>query len=64
MQVKYKHFALYRLLFSLKFLSSYDSIVSSHIIAESSKVLTKYFPFSQLHIAGFQHNLFQIHDVF
>ena len=56
MQVKYRNFAFSRLLFfSLKFVSfSYDSIVSSHIIAELSIILAKYFPFSQLHVAGFQ----------
>ena len=41
--------------FSLKFVSSsYDSIISSHIIAESSIILAKYFPFSQLHVAVYQ----------
>ena len=30
------------------------SIISSHIIAESSIVLAKYFPFSQLQVEGFQ----------
>ena len=49
--------------FSLKFVSSndlaaasslYDSIISSHVIAESSIILAKYFSFSQLHVAGFQ----------
>ena len=33
---------------------SYDFITSSHIIAESFIILAKYFPFSQLHIEGFQ----------
>ena len=32
----------------------FDSITSSHIIAESSLIHAKYFPFSQLHVAGFQ----------
>ena len=46
--------------FSLKFIqtvfvsSSYDSIISSHAIAESSIILAKYFSFLQLHVAGFQ----------
>ena len=40
---------------SLTFVSpSYDIITSSQIIAESSIILAKYFPFSQLHVAGFQ----------
>ena len=34
--------------------SLYDSITSSHIIAESSIILAKYFPLSQLHVVGFQ----------
>ena len=34
--------------------SSYDFITSSQIIAESSIILAKYFPFLQLHVAGFQ----------
>ena len=34
--------------------SSYDFITSSQIIAESSIILAKYFPFSQLHVTGFQ----------
>ena len=46
--------------FSLKFVgivfvsSSYDSITSSYVIAELSIIRAKYFPFSQLHVAGFQ----------
>ena len=61
MQVNYRNFMLYRLLFSLKFVGaafvsqSYElasaSIISSHVIAE---VLPKYIPFLQLHVAGFQ----------
>ena len=60
MSAKYKNFAFYRLLFSLKFVgfvfasSSYDSIISSRVIAESSIIFAKYFPFSQLHIEGFK----------
>ena len=30
------------------------SLISSHIIAESLKILVKCLPFSQLHVAGFQ----------
>ena len=41
--------------FLLKFVSlSYESTTSSHIIAESFIILAKYFPFSQIHVAGFQ----------
>ena len=46
--------------FSLKFVgivfisSSYNFITSSYLITESSIILAKYFPFSQLHVAGFQ----------
>ena len=46
--------------FSLKFVkiffifSSYDFITSSQMIAESSMILAKYFPFSQIHLLGFQ----------
>ena len=55
MQVKYRNFAFYRLLFLLKFVPSlHDSIISSHIIAELSIILAKYFAFSKLHVAGFQ----------
>ena len=45
-------------LFSLKFVGmvsfSSASIISSRVIIESSMVLVKYLPFSQLHVAGFQ----------
>ena len=65
MQAKYRNFAFYRLLFvSLKFVgavfcfSSYDlasaSIISSHVITESSKILAKYFSFSEIHVLRFQ----------
>ena len=30
--------------------SSYDSVTSSHGITESSIILDKYFPFSQIHV--------------
>ena len=74
MQVKYKNFLFYRLLF-IKFVgivfvspydlfswfhlastsasSSFDSITSSQIIVESSIILAKYIPLSQLHVARF-----------
>ena len=51
------HFTGY--FFSLKFVgivisSSYNFITSWQIMVESSIILAKHFPFSQLHIAGFQ----------
>ena len=56
MQVKYRNLVFYKLYsFSLELVSSsYDSIISSHVITESSIILAKYFPFSQLHVEGFQ----------
>ena len=57
MQVKYR---LQVAFFSLKFVkivfvsSSYDSIISSHVVTESSVILGKSFPLSRLHVAGFQ----------
>ena len=47
------------ILFSLKFVSSlfglaYVSIISSHLITELSIILSKYFPFLQLHVEEFQ----------
>ena len=60
-QAKYKNFACYRMIFSLQLVfvfSLFDlasaSIISSHIITESSIILVKYSPFSQLHAARFQ----------
>ena len=61
-QVKYRNFAFYRFFFCflLKLVgiafvsSSYDSVNSSHVFTESSIMLAKYFPFSQLHVAGFE----------
>ena len=56
MQVQYRNFASF---FSLKFAeiafvsSSDDSTTSSHVIAESSVKLTKYFPFLQLHVGEY-----------
>ena len=43
--------------FSLKFVVNVfisSSIISLHVITESSITLVKYLPFSQLHVAGFQ----------
>ena len=62
--MKYRNFVFCRQLFSLQFVVRvfvsplYDltseSIISSHIITESSIVFAKYLPFVQLHVAGFQ----------
>ena len=54
-QVKHRNFVFYKLL-SIKFLQFVfvSSMILSHVIAESSAVLAKYFPFLQLHVAGFQ----------
>ena len=54
-QVKHRNFVFYKLL-SIKFLRFVfvSSMILSHVIAESSAVLAKYFPFLQLHVAGFQ----------
>ena len=67
MQVKKKNFVfLHEAFFSLKFAWSYDiassfdyasvsaSIISSHIIAQLSRILAKYFPFLQLHVEEVQ----------
>ena len=40
------------------------SIISSHVITELSIILAKCLPFLQLHVAGFQYNVFHIRDVF
>ena len=46
MQGKYRNFEFYRLLFSVKIVSSsYDSVTLSQIVAQLSIVLAKYFPF-------------------
>ena len=37
--------------FEITFVSS---IISLHVITESSMIHVKYLPFSQLHVAGFQ----------
>ena len=58
--IDFRFFILKIAFFVLKFVvlafvsSSYDSIISSHVITKSSIILAKYFPFSQLHVAGFQ----------
>ena len=39
-------------------------IISSHVITELSIILAKYLPVLQLHVAGFQYNVFHIRDVF
>ena len=66
MQVKYRNFAFYRLLFSItlvgmaSFSSSLDlpsasaSIISSHVITELLLILAKYLPFWQQQKAEFQ----------
>ena len=62
---KKKKFVFYKLyVFSLKFVgivfvsslfdSACASIIPSHVITESSIMLTNYFSFSQLHVARFQ----------
>ena len=55
-------FCVLQVIFFIKvFVSSlYDSITSSHIRAESSIIIAKYFPFSR----DSKHNIFHIHDVF
>ena len=60
MQTKYMNFEFYRLQFLLKFVgivsvsSSFVSVVSSHVIAKTSVILAKSFPFSQIHVPGLQ----------
>ena len=39
------------------------SITSPNLMTESSMILAKYLPFSQLHVAGFKYNLFRTNDV-
>ena len=51
----YKFCVLQTAFFPLKFVSSsYEFIISSHIIVELSLTLAKYFLFSQLRAEGFQ----------
>ena len=56
----YKFCVLQAIFLSLKFVeivfisSLYDSMTSSQKLAELSTILAKYFPFSQLHVAGLQ----------
>ena len=41
--------------FTLKLVSSsYESVISLHVIAKSPIILANNFPFSQLHVAGFK----------
>ena len=64
MLVNYINFIFHRLLFLLKFVRtvfvspSYDlpsaSVISPHLITESSLTLAKYFSFSQIYVVGFQ----------
>ena len=56
---KIKKIVLHVIFFSLKCFEIVfaSSIISSHVITESSIILAKYLPFSQfsqLHVAGFQ----------
>ena len=59
-EVKVDFFCFTGCNFLLKFVgtvsvsSSYDSIISSHVITESSIILAKYFLFSQLCVVEFQ----------
>ena len=53
----YKFFVSQIVFFSIKFCVTIfvsSSIISSHVIVESSIMLAKYFPFLQLHVAWFQ----------
>ena len=52
-KVKYRNFVFYKLYFLFKFVY-FMSMVSSHVITESSVILAKYLPFSQTHVLGFQ----------
>ena len=52
-----RKFLFHRLFFfSLHFVITVfvSSVISSHVITESSIMLAKYLPFSQLRVAGFQ----------
>ena len=52
-----KFFVLQIAFLSIKFVLTVfvsSSITSSHVITESSIILAKYLPFSQLQVAGFQ----------
>ena len=52
----YKFCVLQVIFFSLEFVGTVfvSSLISSHLITESSIILAEYFPFSQLHAAEFQ----------
>ena len=56
MQGKYRNVVFYRLLFSLKFVGTVFifSVISSHVISESSVILAKYLPFLQVYVEWFQ----------
>ena len=63
-KVKCRNFVFYKFYFfiiicwnSIYFLSNH-SMTSSQLIPESSKILANYFPFSQLHVIGFQRQCF------
>ena len=56
-QVKYRIVFVLNIAFvSLKFVITVfiSSLISLHVITESSIILAKYLPFLQLHVAGFQ----------
>ena len=59
MKVKYRKFCVLQIVLKIK-IFKFDgtvfvsSIISSHVITELSKLLTKYFPFLQAHGEGFQ----------
>ena len=73
-QVKYRNFAFYRLLFSLKFVGnvfvsfSYDlasaSIISSHVITELSEHLLNIYHFGNCKQQDSKYHLLQIYNVF
>ena len=56
-EVKYRSFLFHRLhFFSLKFVGPdfVVSVISSHVIIESSIILAEYLLFLELHVAGLQ----------
>ena len=50
---KIENFVLQVIFLGIVFVSS-ASMILSHMITESCILLAKYFPFSQLHVPGFQ----------
>ena len=64
MQVKYRNWFLQISFFLLKFVENFyvspwfnlasASVISSHLINESSIIFDKFFSFLQLHLEGFQ----------